>query len=126
MGGIEQGDVVRAKLVARVGAKGGYHGMHLGGSAERIGVGALAGDPDDTVLYQRTGEEAQVWRGLNPAVCRVMEHVLRIEQREQCVDVEEVASQSTSSASFLTNSGVTGPASDRTGKRRMPLRVTAG
>ena len=39
---------------------------------------------------------------------------------------EEIASQSTSSASFLTNSGVTGPASGRTGKRRMPLRVTAG
>ena len=92
MGEIEQGDVVRAELVARVGAKGRDHGMYLGGSAERIGVGALAGDPDDTVLYQRTGEEAQVWRGLDPAVCRVMKHMLRIEQREQCVDVEEAAS----------------------------------
>jgi hypothetical protein len=108
MGRIEKGDVIGAKLVARVGAKRRQHVIHLSGSAERIRVSALACDADDTVLHQRAGEKAQVRRGFDPVVRRLVKDVLRIELGEHRVEVEEVTAQSMPSDRVLTPGKVPG------------------
>ena len=121
--GIKEREVIRTEFVALILAKSTQHTADFSSGPEGIRVRTLARHTDDPILHQWTGQPAQAGRSLHPAVRGLMKYMLRIQQREQRVQIEQEAIHSDSSRSRLTISGVTVPAPARTGKRRSPLRT---
>lgn len=95
-----------------------YH--HRGGLVVR--VTGMAGDSKRSVLSRGRGKPiAPAFIG-EPPVRPLVVDVRRVDECDEHVDVEQVATHASSSCRALTSSSVACPASGRTGSKVMPLR----
>ena len=122
--GMQEGDVIRPKVVSRMGAQATQHRKPSARLARCIWVTGTADDAQQTVLRDGTGGPASMPDARKPCMRRFMLDVCRIHQSDQHVHVQQtVACHGDPSRSRFTNFSVTGRLSSPAGRSGGPFRI---